>query len=120
MVLVEPCLAGHGGPCRRIIGGMAALWGRLPLSFKISLPFFLLTLLVGVGGTYVATRLAWQAASDRLTIGLVEALRAADAELLGLESRRVDALGKLLDGPDLPGAVARRDAARLLDLLDPL
>jgi len=31
---------------------MASLWGRLPLSFKISLPFFLLTLLVGVGGTF--------------------------------------------------------------------
>jgi putative nucleotidyltransferase with HDIG domain len=99
---------------------MASLWGRLPLSFKISLPFFLLTLLVGVGGTYVATRLAWQAANDRLTIGLVEALRAADAELLGLEGRRVDALGKLLDGPELSAAIARRDAARLLDLLDPL
>ena len=53
---------------------------RLPLGAKIALPYFLLTLLVGVGGTFVATRLASQSANDRLTPGLVEAIRAADAD----------------------------------------
>src|SRR5688572_11312654 len=96
------------------------IWGRLPLGFKIGVPFFLLTLLVGVGGTFIATRLASQAAGDRLTVQLVQALSTADSELVGLEVRRVEALGALLDKPALASAVGRRDAALLLDQLDPL
>jgi len=99
---------------------MTHLWRRLPLSAKIVLPYLLLTLLVGVGGTFVATRLAAQSANDRLTTALVEAVRTADAQLLERERERVDALGTLLDRDGLAEAVARRDAARLLELLDPL
>jgi hypothetical protein len=100
--------------------GMAYLWRRLPLSAKIVMPYLLLTLLVGVGGTFVATRLAAQSANDRLTTGLVEALRTANTELLEREGERVAALGTLLDRDGVAEAVARRDAARLVALLDPL
>src|SRR3989442_13888060 len=99
---------------------MARFWHRLPLSAKIVLPYLLLTLLVGVGGTFVATRLAAQSANDRLTTALVEALRTADAELLARESQRVEAPGTGLGRHGLAGMVARRDAARLLDRLEPL
>src|SRR5437763_7009299 len=81
-------------------------WRRLPLAGKIVLPYLLLTLLVGVGGTYVATRLVARSANDRLATALVEAVRRADAQLAEQEATRLAALDALAGRPGLVEAVA--------------
>jgi putative nucleotidyltransferase with HDIG domain len=83
-----------------------SLWQRLPLSAKIALPNFLLTLVLALAGTYVATRLAAGSANDRLTTALVEAVRVGDAELARLEEGRLTALRELGTRAELSHPVA--------------
>src|SRR5205823_6209552 len=87
-----------------------------PLRWKVFLPYFLLMVLVAVGATYVTTRQASGAANERLTIELAGAVRAANFELLSEEAAWLDALGALAR-PELAEAAARRDAARLDQLI---
>jgi putative nucleotidyltransferase with HDIG domain len=89
------------------------VWRRLPLAGKIVLPYLLLTLLVGVGGTFLTARIVAGSANERLTGALVEAARRADAELLVQEEARLRALDALGARTALVEAVARQDRAAI-------
>jgi putative nucleotidyltransferase with HDIG domain len=90
---------------------LSSLWQRLPLAAKIALPYFLLTVVLALAGTYVATRLAARSANDRLTTALVEAVRAGDTELARLEEERLSALRELGPRPAAAPPPPARDRA---------
>ncbi|HYS02756.1 MAG TPA: HD domain-containing phosphohydrolase [Candidatus Eisenbacteria bacterium] len=92
----------------------------LPIRAKIIVPFFVVLLLVGVLGTWLATARLSLAAAAEFDAGLLRASLLANDRLEVLETDRLAQLRAATDTLGVPEAVARGDRPTLARLLTPL
>lgn len=93
---------------------------RLPIRYKIILPFAVLLVFVGVVGTGVATARLTSAASAEFDGKLLDSSVVANQTLAQVEADRVAQLRAASDTVGVPEAVAAGDKASLLRLLTPI
>jgi putative nucleotidyltransferase with HDIG domain len=93
---------------------------RLPIRYKIILPFAVLLVFVGVVGTGVATGRLTSAASAEFDGKLLDSSVVANQTLAQLEADRVAQLRAASDTVGVPEAVAAGDRAALSRLLTPI
>lgn len=93
---------------------------RLPIRYKIILPFAVLLVFVGVVGTGVATARQTSAASADFDARLLHDSLVANQLLAQLESDRVAQLRAASNTVGVPEAVASQDTAALSRLLTPI
>jgi len=93
---------------------------RLPVRYKIVLPFFVLLLFVGVVGTVVVTARVTNATVAEFDGALLRASLLANDHLAILEAQRLSELRSASDTLGVPEAVATGDRATLVRLLLPI
>jgi len=93
---------------------------RIPIRYKIILPFAVLLVFVGVVGTGVATARLTSAASVEFDGKLLDSSVVANQTLAQVEADRVAQLRAATDTVGVPEAVAAADKAALSRLLTPI
>jgi len=93
---------------------------RLPIRYKIILPFAVLLVFVGIVGTGVATARLTDAASAEFDGSLLHSSLIANQSLSLLEAERVRDLSRASNTLGVPAAIAAADTEGLAGLLTPL
>ena len=93
---------------------------RLPIRYKIILPFSVLLIFVGVVGTGVATARLTSAASAQFDANLLHSSLVANQSLAQLEADRVGQLRAASYTLGVPEAILSQDRASLVRLLQPI
>lgn len=93
---------------------------RLPIRYKIILPFAVLLVFVGVIGTGVATAQLTNAASAEFDGSLLHSSLVANQSLSLLEAERVRDLSQVSNTIGVPAAIAAADRDALAGLLTPI
>jgi signal transduction histidine kinase len=109
--------AGRIGPLTTIL----SRWPRLAkLQTKLIVPYVVLTLLTAMGGLFIVTRLVTSSVRERFVNQLFEASRVAADGVVRRERTHLEDLRLMAYTEGVAEAIARRDTARLQDLLWPI
>src|SRR2546423_9282758 len=93
---------------------------RLPIRYKIILPFAVLLIFVGVIGTAVATARLTDAAHAQFDANLLHSSLVANQSMAQLEAARMANLRQATDTLGVPEALAASDRNRLVGLMTPI
>ncbi len=93
---------------------------RLPMSFKITIPYALLALVFAMGAIYLVSRYVLESLRDRFTAQLVDAGVLAADWMVQEENRMLETVRLLANIQGLDEAVMAGDTARLQEIVLPL
>ena len=93
---------------------------RFPLRLKITLPYFVLALLVALTAVIIIDRLIQEAIETRFTAELVESGRLAADWLVRQEEQRLETLRLIANTEGLAAAIVNQDQNQLLRLAYPI
>lgn len=89
---------------------------RLPIRFKITLPYLALALLIALVASYLVTRIVFDTLEERFTNQLIEAGKLASTAIVREEERLLKTVRLLRYAQGLPEALVQGDAERLREL----
>lgn len=93
---------------------------RLPMSFKITIPYALLALVFAIGAIYLVSRYVLESLRDRFTSQLVDAGVLAADWMVQEENRMLETVRLVANIQGLDEAVIAGDTARLQEIVLPL
>lgn len=93
---------------------------RLPMSFKITIPYALLALVFAVGAIYLVSRYVLESLRDRFTSQLVDTGILAADWMVQEENRMLETVRLLANIQGLDAAVMSADSTRLQEIVLPL
>ncbi|MCL4298560.1 MAG: HAMP domain-containing protein [Anaerolineae bacterium] len=93
---------------------------KVPVRIKITLPYFVLALLVAMAGAYIVSRVVLDSIEERFTNQLIEAGQLATDQMVQEESRLLETWRLLAHTQNLAGAITRGDAEQLHRLTLPV
>jgi putative nucleotidyltransferase with HDIG domain len=93
---------------------------RLPIRFKITLPYIFLALVIAVGGAYVITQVVLDSVAERFTNQLIESGMLSSESVIREEERLLEELRLMAHTRGLGEAISQEDSEQLRELLLPL
>ncbi|MEP6987717.1 MAG: cache domain-containing protein, partial [Chloroflexota bacterium] len=93
---------------------------RVPIRFKITIPFILLALVLAVAGAYVVSQIVFESLDDRFTNQLIEVGKLASDHMVQEEQERLKTLRLLANMDGIAEALVLKDAERLRTLALPV
>ena len=93
---------------------------KIPLRLKISIPYLLLTLALGLFGAYIVTRIVFETVEDRFNNQLLEAGKINHEWMVDNETSMLEAVRYIANVDQMKTAMLAKDINRIRDIVYPI